>query len=590
MRDFTLLTDEEVAYFKEKYDVLLGAEHTEAAFTGELGELYKFYESKVYPYGRDKNSKLLMNVIAKGLEDPTIMENMVTDKFYEDGYELGMFQPGLLFYKSITWFFDSMPPVDRIWVGNLRIAAGYLPGYFVGLAVYKVIEAARVFIFSRANLDRLYVDCPPDVKFALEDAYGTGISTEEKIRRKRRKKVLVWQHFTCDDNAEPINFATSQVSTFSKSQHILMNYVEQRFGCGATMLPKHANVFKKCVDGEITIQPRFLEIDAANEFYWKNYGYENIEKVKDLALYKDFNNINFKAVRWLEHHADLNHEYSQILSVNVHMFMSVLDTIDRDKMMDIFIEYLANIKAKYVAIQEFPASCLTDFTKRCGYDHHYSVPNGYKLASLLVLLSNKPLNVRKIDAVYDQNRGSLLAKIEGCKVLVTHAPIGEYYVRNTRLAYPELFEHAYETNKKMRGEFLNDIIAYSPDIIMGDLNMTPADKYHIGILESSGYVTPASDEYTSFHDVKVDWVWHKPHISGKHVVYDWHYSDHRPIGFTIEKRGGGSGRNGHVSALLLLIAVTIVMMVYLVCHVAGIVREKDSSTGTVNNSLLVYTM
>lgn len=539
-----------------------------------IDELREFYRTKTRAYPRDSNCEIIINMIAKtqNYPDDLYLGEIVT----ENGYEISLHPPNTLFYKALVWFYDTLPDA-RIWVGSLRVAGDYLSSYFAGILAYKANKPIRMFRLNNQNMNMLYSDpeTPADIRDIILSIFGIGQPLEERVTQYQ-KPLFLKNEAECYDYAEISNYGVISPDTFRKNQHALISYIENRFNCNSTFLHPITGPFRACQSGEITIITSDIDIDYTNEFTWMNWGLKDIDLVKNFTINESYRNKNFKLVRWLKEHVNPIYEPCDVLSINVHMFVPVV----AGQMFEEFILYVNKIKPKILCIQELPKSFAKRIAAQCHFDYYYTVSNGANNDDMkLGVFSKIKAKARILHKFYDKNRGMIILTINNKRLLFTHGPIGKSYViRQIREQYIEKFYEAYKYNKQMRKKYINDIIKEKPHVIIGDLNLLPEEKF-VYKFAGVGYKTFDETIPTSINDVKVDYVWTK--LPGKQTVYNWIYSDHRPIGFTFgdplnNAKIGGDG-NINISVTMIIIAFVIVCLFMIIIIYRYYVTNYDDA-------------
>lgn len=554
---FNLVSEEDIDRLSKLPGVLTEKSYEPPEHDAKVESLRSFYIEKVKPSPRDENSKIILGKIEKAISTP---ENLfIGDLQNENGYEISIHPVGTLFYKALVWFFDSVSPEKRVWVGSVQVAGEYLRGYFAGIVAYRATKPVRMFRMNNNNMKKLYEDesTPNHIKQLIEDIFGIGISLEDRIRKKSPPTWIV-QSVDCTEHAEISNYGALDKSKFRNTQHTLIEYIEQQFNCNSTILPPLVGPILGCMAEEITILTSDIEIDRDNEYSWMNWGLHDVDSVKHFKINEKYNNMNFKLVRWLKEHSTPTTTQCDVLSINVHMFVPVVEADMKAE----FIKYIKTINPKILAVQEIPKHDVGEIARACGYKYHWSVNNGsYNDSMKLAVYSRYPAKVKIIEKNYDKKRGMIVLRIGARKLLFTHGPIGKSYMRGRKLDYLEVFYEKYYKNKKLQDTYVDDLLKIEPDLIIGDLNILPQnDQSHK--FEELGYKTYDIDTPTSIHDVKVDWVWTK--LDGTQRIYNWIYSDHRPIGFDFSDNIERSGGNEPPSISLYRIIITIVLVVIMI--------------------------
>jgi len=561
---FNLVSDEDINLLSKLPGVLTAKSYEPPKLDAKVESLRSFYADKVRPRPRDENSKIILSKVEKATSTP--LDLFIGDLQNEDGYEISVHPVGTLLYKALVWFFDTMSPEKRVWVGSVQVAGNYLRGYFAGIIAYRATKPIRMFRMNNNNMKRLYEDksTPDHIKQLIEDIFGIGVSLEDKIRKKTPPTWIV-QSIECTEHAEVSNYGVLDKSKFRGTQHALIEYIEQHFNCNSTIVPPLVGPILGCMAEEITILTSDIEIDRENEYSWMNWGLQDVDSVKHFKINERYSNMNFKLVRWLKEHTAPITTRCDVLSINVHMFVPVVEV----DMMAEFIKYVKTINPKILAVQEIPKRAVKEISTACGFKYHWSVNNGSRDDSMkLAVYSRYPAKADIIAKFYDKKRGMIMLHIGGRKLLFTHGPIGRSYMRGKKLEYLEVFYEKYYINKKLQNAYVSDLLNIKPDLIIGDFNILPQDDQSHKF-EELGYKTYDIDTPTSIHDVKVDWVWTK--LDGTQRIYNWIYSDHRPIGFDfadkLERSGGGEPPGMSLLRIMIIIVLVIILIIILLFSV-----------------------
>lgn len=493
--------------------------------------LYEFYKKRLKPV-RDANyntSKLydMLEEIKNTSGDEYYSDNVII----ENGYKISVYPRGTKFYKSLVWFYETKPNMERMWVGSLKVAAYYVRKFnFVGISCYKAINEIRMFNLTTENLTKLYnePDTPGDIKEILENMYGINISLAEKIKRRGTPLTRVFPEVNCIENSVYSLYGTyySHESTFKSDQNKLFRYVEYKFNCNSTLLPTLHGPLTKCQFSEITIRPSDVLLDETDKYYWKTLGYDKtVDIARGFTINESINNMNFKYVEWLKDCGNIKYNHSDILSINVHLFKSVTG-VNEWTMVSELATFVRKVNPGVVIIQELP----TDYKRFMIKEYPYSkfVPNGSHKDDMWMEPKTKMINIRK--------RGFLVLTINNIKILCLHALVGHRYNKGAGMINRKLFHDRYQKNIKNKISYFEELISRSgvPDIIIGDFNITEADIKILNFFTEKGYKQRNPPGVpTSIHNTICDYVFAKNNIPGDAFVYNWHHSDHRPIGFNL---------------------------------------------------------
>lgn len=584
----------------ETYDYLLTLDGVESMENIEIPpyepwieQLLEYYLRVVYDKSTDYNASVVQDVLDK-------LNDMIDEKFNTtnfnhnnypvvnlDGYQFAHFESGTYFFKGTTWFFDEIPQTSRIWVGDYETAKEYLRRYFTGTLAYRTKESVRSFILGKENLDKLHEDneTPESIKQIIELAFGIGISLEEQIRRTQ-KPVWIHKKRECIPGLSVTRYNVHW-PRFRHAQHELFDYIEKRFSCQSTLLPPLASPFVICIMCEITLQPEILEIDKDHPLSWTTWPFDDkVRHVKHLTSAAFCNkNKQFRVVNWLDSFDHLDFYTTDILSVNVHFFVSIVEHLKGQPMIDLFIDFVNKVRPVILTMQEVPKSEMSQIKRRLGYDRAVFAKNGAQDDNLgIALFTNLSGRIRTNTWRYDKWRSSIQLDIGGKRLLFIHGPIGQSYFKRSGL-HREKFYPMVKKNRALRNKFIADIIETEADFVVGDWNMLPAETWHLDQLALAEYQTDQQEEYTSINGVKVDWAWFKTGASGRTHVYNWPYSDHRPIGFTFDRKpwtkkikGGEDEFADEFADLFSAIsAVIIVMLISVVLIISSCISSCVSS-------------
>jgi hypothetical protein len=542
MKKFTLISDKEYNAFKDKYQ-LTSDNDIKIKKRSEVEKLYEYYNEILKLKDVDADCKTINKIIADAEKEPIFdyKKNIIV----EDGYEIMIIDKGVHFYKALTWFYDKMPESDRTWCASIQDMMLYLKIYYIGSLAYKTTKKIRLFMLSNANLKRLLNDnCPKDISEKIQDIFNIVDDLETAIKQQYRNKPLyVFRSYDCYKDAEQTFFKISSHKSRYQTQQLLYDYIEKRFKCDGTSHGPIVSPFKKCAGNEYAINPKVLEIDAKSTYTWMNWGLTSVKEIGHFnidVINSIYSNANNKLYYWLKTYNNLDYSYSDVLSINVH-YLAPIFKMTKDDAVDELIKYVNKINPKILALQEMPFEYVSKVRKQCNFYQSYYVSNGmYNNKMVLAVFVKKYTPALSIKASYDLRRGSIMLLINNKRLMFVHGPIGKSYFYRSSIVYIDQFYSLYDINVKMQETFLNDILSHKPDFIIGDFNIMPIAT-PLQILRKAGYNTSTNESPTSYHGVKVDWAWYKPELVGKFHIYNWHMSDHRPVGFTFDKWNGISG-------------------------------------------------
>ena len=552
METYTVLTKREYNKFKNRENVK--TEEAELNFKKEpkIEELRDYYKTKSQPYDRDENCKILNKINNEIIKHP--YKSYINEiKKDSNGYEFTTIYKGTKFYKALRWFYDDMNvPVDRIWVGDLSTAADYINQYYAGFLTYKTTADLRTFIINNNNLLLIVNDpsTPADIIHAIKILFGTGMTLEEKIS-SLNKPTFIFEKATCRKGSEKTLVSRPSVGYDLMFQKLIVEYIEKHFNVNATILVPQVSPFKNCMDQEITISIKYINIDKSDKYTWTNYGLIGIDNVRYMKPnHIRYRNINMNIVRWVDSHNKLSYNHSNILSINVHGLISILDNISIHDFVNMLTAYVNKINPSILVLQEMLIQHIHTVLSHCKFYKFYKILNGSTLNNdknknnlclvVFVKYHVKPTEIKyhnfKSNLDFNKLRGSIEMNINNVKFMFIHGPIGTSYFNKNRVAGRVQFYEAYKNNMILLNNFYSGLLSKNPDVIIGDFNLLPMSD-QIKMIEKHGYITDDYDNYTSINDVKVDWVlWlnNNKLKNCKTHVYNWHISDHRPIGFNYD--------------------------------------------------------
>lgn len=237
----------------------------------EIVQLRKYYQSKVRPGKFDHDSSILYDKIEK----LKTINNSYSDLPITNinGYDFIIFPKGANFYKALTHYYDKMPKDDkRVWVSDLPGIRLYVEWYRFGILAYKTNKELKLFVFNKNNMQALCnnPNTPPDVKQIVIEMFKCDMDLNKAINVQMKNSKIRWlfTQFTCPDDYEYnyFSFFPSELGGFRDKQHILMDYIEKIFNCNGIYQIPYATPFVGCVNLEIALHSRDVEIDYDNEW------------------------------------------------------------------------------------------------------------------------------------------------------------------------------------------------------------------------------------------------------------------------------------------------------------------------------------
>ena len=551
MKKFDLITDAEYDKLVAKYNIMpyVGVDLTKYP---KINKLYKYYEKKMINADIDDDCKKINQIIKKAelTQFTNYLENIVIEK----GYKFAILKKGTPTYKSLTGYYDKISTNPRIWCADMKSILYYLKRYSIAIAAYKTKKDIKIFIVDDENLNKLISDkCPADIAALIKYTFNLNSTLEQSIKDYIKefpnKRPFLFKSQECDKNSKRSFFKMTNMLQFYNNQNIIYEYIENKFNCVGTIYGPIVSPFGKCSDIELAIKPEVLEIDHNNEFQWTNWNLTCAKFLKPFeidVLNASVNNVNNKIYYWLKEYKNIDYTQTDILSINVHNLVPVFKYSVEDTFTEL-ANFVNKVKPKILCLQEMPSNYITKLRNKCDFVQSYYVDNGMRSSDMrLVVYTKKGVPAMSVKNTYDLKRGSIILLVDGKRLMFVHGPIGKSYFRRSKVIVDTIFYENYIHNEKLHEAFLNDIIKHRPDFIIGDFNIIPIQKELLDILCKNEYKTN-NEQSTSIHDVKVDYAWYKPELTGKFHVYNWHYSDHRPIGFTFKNWKGISKWNSTIS-------------------------------------------
>lgn len=537
MKKFDLLTDGDIKRLTGINKVFSESLTKQPDTDPYVESVFNYYQDRILPSDNDENGKIIKKVINDINEQPRI-QYLNDIETTEDGIDIACLPVGTSFYKATPWFFDTLPPGKRFWVGGLSVAGIWLNHYQAGFVEYSLINPARMFLLSKKNLTNIHATAPENIKKICSAIFGIGKTIDEQAQCVHKPLWLI-KETECSENAEDTLFSMGVHPTEMKdNQHTLFDYLEEKYNCNGTIMPDIVNAFVGCAHEEITISAKDVKINEDSKWYWKNWGLKISDDVIKARPKEVIFNKNFKVVRWLEMGlSDEPVQPSDILSINVHNLDSIFQNITQQEMLNSLAEFVKKVKPKILVCQEFPKHFIQQLKQKLHLRNVHYTSNGMKYDNMgVAVFTDLNCKIEILKGYYDNvHRNNILLFINNHKFVFTHAPIGKQYFNKTSNAiYRDSFYPKFKENTDMRVKYLRDIANKQPDFIIGDMNFLPVNTTELKVLDDAGYIYPDNNTSTSIHDVKVDWAFYKPNVKGTWNLYNWNLSDHRPVGFTFD--------------------------------------------------------
>lgn len=527
--------------------------------------IYKFFDvARQIDPTTSKNVEIFDHVTSGFKATMRYMHHPDARVVVDKGYEYLMLPADVKVYKGMTWFHDEVPkgktarydevpkgkPHEKqmdtqIWVGDLSTAAFYARKYCSGIAVYKFTSDIKLFIYNRANMEKLYDETnDAECKRSLQMLYGIRQTNTERLSNalqfsEANKHLQIYNLIAdcpTDHPAQKLPYGITVPVKWRDLQNYINTYTE-RLGANGTILPATMSyLFGACCAEEITVNRDVVVLCRDDPAYWKNWGLDESKifgkgpvpfRLRDREQY----NINFKLS---DFYLNPSYEYRdipgqlKILSYNVHSLQSfnMNDTVEL--VYEKLVSFINLIKPDVLVLEEMIVSQAIALRNDCGFTKMHYVANGGRGKSLVVVAYTRGQS-RMTGVEYSDRmvRNFVVIDYAGYKLVACHLEIGQRYMINRKVVWKEHFQKIYDDNVAMRKRALDKIFEYKPDIIIGDMNFSPGDEECVYTL-SKGYAYD-NDAYTTVHKNKVDFVFYPSNIIGVTQVIKHTYSDHYPI-------------------------------------------------------------
>lgn len=491
-----------------------------------------------------------------------------------DGYDFLIFDKGAIFYKSLTWFFDTTSQNNRMWVGDLRVVYQYLRMYQVGLMVYQAKEKTPAFIMSDANLATMYHEneTPENIREILRWMFGIDVDIAQQVEYLKRPLWLN-SRTVCDADADVRRYAAGPKGIFRDFQHELFEYIERRFNCVATYLRPTTGPFFYCNPAEVTIQPVAVEQLTQHPLSWTSYGYVDITQYKKYVP-RNIYNTKFRVLQWLEESCmvyenktsrDCPTPKSSVICVDVQQFKSIFEGITIQQMINSLAYYVQRWSPKLLMCVNIPAEYTKQLKNTLGYRHHVSVYNGAWDKSIEMAIyynDHMKYTIHKYkDRIYSN---FITAEFMGYKVAFVAALMAPLYT--TDIGYNDAFKEKYTKNREKYARFIRAVLDSAPVVIVGQFPSLDVYSTITQMLEDVDYTAKRSS--TNIDHFQSHWIWHKSGMEIEQCIYPWSMAKIRPIGFKFCKDiiVGSSERGGILYALIIVICMIVATIVVAMQH------------------------
>ncbi len=516
-------TEEELAAIAANKDIWTKEKIENIPQLSSNAKRYYDYYERMIQHGSNDNNAAIVNEKIKVMQN-TAPQPILPNYIVEGDYTLAILPAGTELYKATPWFYTDLPAEQcRWWFANSPpVAARYLANDFAGFGVYRTTRDVRSFIFTRANLEKLYADMQTEpncehLRFLLGHVFGIGISTFDKLAL--RGPVMIITEVECPEPVERLDAFFTEKHNFQKYQTELYDYLEQKFGCQGTILPAHIDPVCGYHHGEITAWTNDLELIKDHQFYWENWGLQLPGAIRQAKFnYTDYDNVNFRAVNWLAYHRPIQH--SKILVVD---FNYATPCFEADICVEV-IKFIKKVKPEYVYLLH-AQGYKEKICQAIGYNSWY-----FGRGSLFFNTRTK-ITTGVANFGTKQNKFVTL-NIGKQKVAFVSVP-EKPYVSKRKVEYPEKFEQLYTYNRDIKAKHWRAVLQEKPDSIIGNLNVSPIDLTDLAVLRD--YTNMMPDANTNFRGLNSSWYFAKQPKNAKVEIYDFPYLPNRPIGinFTI---------------------------------------------------------
>lgn len=488
-----------------------------------------------------------------------------------NGFNICTIPKGTYLFKGMQYFYDieyekkyiKETKINEIWVGDIFIASSYADRYQGGLNAYVVKEDINLLISTNYdNIKKIYDMLETeDERKAFCIKYGV-CDVAKQIRyildlEKYGDEIWINNEITVPETGE--YFYDKRLRFYGTGYNdrmvsrIIQKYIGNKINGWITFKAITPYTYHGKFPEEILLfDYNKLERDESSIFDWVQWKDElPIKITDDFMLSESFlkKNNNFRFTKFYQNNtyngAPKQNCNLKFLTFNVHFFASINKYDSSDKCYNNFIKLLKDVDADVIGIQEYPIEFINRL-KQTEYNILYTSNGSYDNSLNCVLITKHKIDKYDIikDKEYKKFRNSLYAVIDinGKKISVinTHLPIGKRYSRDETLVYENIIK-TYNGNVKERIRFLDRLVKYNPDVMMGDMNFSPIDleaKYIEKTKYSKSLKKNGEIKFSVPYDILVDYILvndnknnknnnNKNNITYKTIPYQ--YSDHLPL-------------------------------------------------------------
>ena len=491
---------------------------------------------------------------------------------------------GTKMYKGVHYFYDTLPS-DHFWVGAKSIAMSYTFINHGGLNVYKPDNELKLFVLNKDNMKKIYDKCEsPEMQGFLKLVYSCGITLMEHLEQYRlRNKFRIDtvpifnKHRTVREKCERFEYIHT-----TKPTRIIHTYLYDKYKFQGTFLPYYMTAYESYgLNEEINLNIKecpFIKLDETDPLYWKNWGI-TVPPIKEFVLNESYNNRGGIALDW--YYKPVNTDIQEkemykirILSYNVRNFASANVLDYKRKTFDNFMKLVEKINPNIIILQDFDPEYYVHMPNK----YKKQAPNG-KAGSTLAVFTDHPSFFEVIKFRGINERDSIMINYKYIKILATNLEVGKDYWNGYHYFYrPSAFSKVYESNYKMREEQIKELLALTPDIVVGDMNFTPEDD-EMKLFEAAEY-SCEKELSTTIYGAKMDFVFSNKKIKGREYVLDYYKSDHKPLVYdfniererrfpkeNIDERTVNGGMISQEAQIVLIISFIIILLLLVIFFV-----------------------
>jgi hypothetical protein len=552
----------------------------------QFRQLYEYYVNVTAKKALDHNSTIFLEYLERVRQYPHNIPYSIKEI---DGYQYGIFQPDTEVFSVPRDFSDMVS--DTIKTTDAASAVRLLERRWTGMQVFRTKEEIKAFLINMQNLEKLYqhithnthntdsenvkADTNAELIDILERDFGIAISLEDQINRLG--VVRLFDRSKCPDQSAQ---KTRYIKFANKIP--LVSYITQHFKCTSHIFPALMSPFIGYSDSVYVFTAEQLERCTLHPLDMSNIAYDAaVEKIKHFKF--KYENYNFRVVNWLQSYdtyMNIARHKCDIIAMNVHAFEPIIYGMRVVEMLDVVVAYIKHMAPKTVALLEVPRWSLDRLKELPDYKYKLHTPNGMKGNGLNILvMTNETHDMRVVEMYFKVQRNAImLTKNNGEKLLFVHGPISKSLFEDNILIDPAEAYVAYKFSERDRRAFIEKVIAEQPNLIIGDLNMTPAETWHLEQFTSAGYTIGKQNQPTSVFGTIVDYAVYKG-IDGVVHLLDFPFSDHRPIGFTFEKNSTNVVHGGHsltapvitptsqITPIISIICIVIIFLMFIIYSV-----------------------